>query len=127
MPQFITYNNKIFLFIRHCLFLLTTCCFLLLLTEYSAYAEYRAYQYMVRPNPLLKFEKKYYLVRSTLDPVSYVAYHGGYNSLQVDLLNTWMCMGHTSPVGKGNGIGGELCPPPTITPATINPPITLKE
>ena len=36
------------------------------------------------------------IVTSTLDPVSYAAYHGGNLTLEVNLLRTWQCMGNTS-------------------------------
>jgi hypothetical protein len=35
------------------------------------------------------------MVTSTLDPTSYVSYHGGQGALRVNLLKTWTCKGHT--------------------------------
>ncbi|WP_412471475.1 hypothetical protein [Halobacteriovorax sp. RT-1-4] len=60
----------------------------------SANAEYRVYQYMVssRLNPRGPASV---IITSTLDPNSYVKYHGGNRSIRVNLLNTWMCKGHT--------------------------------
>ena len=43
----------------------------------------------------MPIDNKGYLVTSTLDPVSYLSYHGGNSSLRVDLLRSWMCKGHT--------------------------------
>lgn len=36
-----------------------------------------------------------FIVTSTLDPKSYVSYHGGNSSIRVNLLKTWTCKGHT--------------------------------
>ena len=36
------------------------------------------------------------LVTSTLNPLAYVAYHGGRESVEVNLLRSWQCMGDTS-------------------------------
>ena len=73
--------------------------------SFSANAEYRVYQYYVKSKLKLPTDKSGYLVTSTLDPVSYISYHGGNTSLKVDLLRSWMCVGHT---------GGQkkLCPGP---------------
>ena len=73
--------------------------------SYSARAEYRVYQYYVKSRFILPQDKNSYIVTSTLDPVSYVAYHGGYDSIKVDLIRTWACVGHT-------GAGKKLCEPP---------------
>ena len=59
-------------------------------------AEYQAYQYYVKSKYNLTQKSKSYLVTSTMDPVSYISYHGGSESISVDLLRTWMCMGDTS-------------------------------
>lgn len=62
----------------------------------SAFAEYRVYQYYVRayaPNPDVS---EAYLVTSFLNPESYVAYHGGHHSIEVELLRSWVCPGDTS-------------------------------
>ena len=50
-------------------------------------------------------DTKAYLVTDTLDPVSYISYHGGGDSIAIDLLRTWMCKGHT-------GGNTELCKAP---------------
>ena len=36
------------------------------------------------------------LVTSTLNPLAYIAYHGGKESVEVNLLRSWQCMGDTS-------------------------------
>jgi hypothetical protein len=62
-----------------------------------AHAEYRVYQYMVSP------KTKEFVVndsgakpqRSTLNPVAFIAYHGGAGSVDVTLMRSWMCPGHT--------------------------------
>jgi hypothetical protein len=69
----------------------------------SAAAEYRVYQYMISPR-LTERSPASFVVTSTLDPTSYVSYHGGSGAIRVNLLKTWSCMGHTG--------GKELCPEP---------------
>ena len=66
-------------------------------------AEYRAYQYEVRPAEENRNER--YIVTSTLNPTSFPAYHGGGAALKITLLKSWMCMGYT---------GGyqDFCPSP---------------
>jgi hypothetical protein len=59
-------------------------------------AEYRVYQYYVRTKVNNLTPTTPYLVTSTLDPKSYVSYHGGSDSLEVSLLRSWMCLGNTS-------------------------------
>ncbi len=44
------------------------------------------------------------IVISSLDPMSYISYNGGSRLVNVDLLRTWICPGHT---GKK-----EVCPSP---------------
>ncbi|MEC7181191.1 MAG: hypothetical protein VXW15_00655 [Bdellovibrionota bacterium] len=61
----------------------------------QAQAEYRVYQYFVKSKFNLPQDKEGHLVTSTLDPVSYIAYHGGRQSIEIDLLRTWVCKGHT--------------------------------
>jgi len=58
-------------------------------------AEYRVYQYYVTPTLSSPKDNTNYLVTSTLDPVTYVSYHGGTGSIKVDLLRTWTCEGYT--------------------------------
>ena len=55
-------------------------------------AEYRVYQYYVasRNGP-----PSAHLVTSTLDPISYLSYHGGEESIRIDLLRSWICKGYT--------------------------------
>lgn len=60
----------------------------------SLKAEYRVYQYMVSSR-LRPQAPTSVIVTSTLDPNSYIMYHGGNRSIRVNLLNTWMCKGHT--------------------------------
>lgn len=64
-------------------------------TTGSAVAEYRVYQYYVKSRLNIKRDVASYLVTSTLDPVSYLSYHGGNDSIKIDLLRTWMCPGFT--------------------------------
>lgn len=61
-----------------------------------AMGEYRVYQYYVRSKIDKAQEQKAYLVKSALDPVSYMAYHGGGASIELDLVRTWICPGDTS-------------------------------
>ena len=69
-----------------------------------ARGEYRVYQYYVMPKNPAPDGPRAHLATSTLDPVSYRAYHGGEEVLEVDLLRTWICFGVTS--------GKDYCPPP---------------
>lgn len=67
-------------------------------------AEYRAYQYMVRPadtTNLVSAPQPKAIV-STLNPVSFKSFHP---STQATLMRTWMCVGYT---GKGK----SPCPAP---------------
>ena len=62
--------------------------------SFSAFGEYRVYQYEVFPAyPEIKNEA--YTVTSFLDPISFLAYRGGNGSLKLHLLRTWMCRGYT--------------------------------
>lgn len=67
-----------------------------ILTSLSSFAEYRVYQYVVKNKVPVIDAPKSHLVTSTLDPVSYLSYHGGATLLRIDLLRTWMCPGHTA-------------------------------
>ena len=67
-------------------------------------AEYRVFQYHIKSKNIYSFDQKSYIVTSNLDPVSYLAYHGGEGSLKIDLLRTWVCYGQTS--------GRNYCKPP---------------
>ena len=70
--------------------------FLGFLSVTSSLAEYRVYQYYVRSAVTSPRDANSYMVTSTLHPVAYQAYHGGVQSLRVDLLHSWMCFGSTS-------------------------------
>lgn len=58
-------------------------------------AEYRVYVYQVQSRFPSDFQSKPHIVTSTLDPVSYLSYHGGETSIAVDLMRSWTCVGHT--------------------------------
>jgi len=73
----------------------------------QAMGEYRVYQYLVRNKITSPFDNQSYVISSTLDPVSFLSYNGGRESIEADLLNSWMCKGHT---GKK-----DLCPSPLQT------------
>lgn len=66
------------------------------LYSFSAMAEYRVYQYYVRPKIKNLTVTSAELVTSTLNPIAYVAYNGGRESIEVNLLRSWLCMGNTS-------------------------------
>lgn len=68
-------------------------------------AEYRVYQYAVKSKNTMRNDPDTYIVTSTLDPVSYISYHGGSESINVDLLRTWICRGYT-------GFSAKHCPSP---------------
>jgi hypothetical protein len=78
--------------------------FLLFITI-NARSEYRVYQYYVKAQNPFSVDQKAHLVTSTLDPTSYLAYHGGSETLKVDMLRSWMCLGDTSQ-------HKDLCSPP---------------
>lgn len=69
---------------------------LLTLMVAPAFGEYRVYQYYVRSKLQNINPGNAQLVTSTLNPTSYVAYHGGRGSIEVNLLRSWVCMGDTS-------------------------------
>lgn len=58
-------------------------------------AEYRVYQYYVKSKMERFNATGNYLVTSTLDPTSYLSYHGGNEAIAIDLLRTWTCRGYT--------------------------------
>lgn len=62
----------------------------------QAFCEYRVYQYYVRSKLQNITTVPSEIVTSTLNPVSYIAYHGGNESVEVNLLRSWQCMGNTS-------------------------------
>jgi hypothetical protein len=80
---------------------------IMLLGTQSAFSEYRVYQYYVKSAYSSPKDKTQYLVTSSLDPVTYVTYHGGSDTIEVDLLRTWTCEGYT-------GSSNELCDSPLV-------------
>ncbi len=85
--------------------------FLSILVFQKTHAEYRVFQFTVKATNPYSMDQKTHLVTSTLDPQSYKAYHGGNETLSIDLLRTWMCRGNTS--------GQELCAPPLVKADTV--------
>lgn len=58
---------------------------------------------------------------STLNPISYVAYHGGNDSIEVNLLRSWQCMGDTSKESVCTiSEGKELVAPTPVTTGVNN-------
>lgn len=76
-----------------------------ILINLSSFSEYRVYQYNVRAMDINPLENSTYTVTSSLNPISYVYYHGGPGLVQVDLVRTWMCKGYT-------GGGMNICKSP---------------
>lgn len=70
--------------------------FIVLSSSSLAFAEYRVYQYYVRSKIQNITPQTTDLVTSTLNPLAYIAYHGGSESIEVNLLRSWQCMGNTS-------------------------------
>lgn len=68
---------------------------LLIFFSFNLFAEYRVYQYFVKPVQNLPQDSNAYLVTSSLSPQSYLAYHGGVSAMKLNLLRTWMCPGFT--------------------------------
>ena len=77
----------------------------LLAFSVTSHAEYRVYQYYVKSVFKSPKDNSQYLVTSSLDPVSYLHYHGGSDNIKVDLLRTWTCEGYT-------GGDNQLCKSP---------------
>ena len=77
-----------------------------LIFSLPAFAEYRAYQYLVKTRDpyatATKADARY--IVSTLNPQNYQRYHGG-SLITIDLLRTWICPGYT-------GRGTEPCTHP---------------
>ncbi|MBC7538303.1 MAG: hypothetical protein H7281_05755 [Bacteriovorax sp.] len=89
----------------------------ILLNSKLALCEYRVFQYYVRPKIQNITIVSAELVTSTLDPIAYVAYHGGNESVEVNLLRSWQCMGNTSKaqvcsISEGRELNGA---PPVAT------------
>lgn len=70
----------------------------LLLSASAALAEYRVYQYLVKPKTVTSMVTQIDArsVRSTLNPVSFIAYQGGASAIDATLLRSWMCPGSTA-------------------------------
>jgi hypothetical protein len=62
----------------------------------TATAEYRVYQYYAHSKIQNLTNAPFEIVTSTLDTKSYLAYHGGSESIEIKLLRSWMCLGNTS-------------------------------
>ena len=85
-------------------------------------AEYRLYQYLIRPlqTKISGVPSKPYRTTSSLDPVSYQSYHGGAQTQEIHLLQSWMCRGHTSKK-RPCPAPLDLLPWTPVTPAPENP------
>ncbi len=72
----------------------------------QAFAEYRAYQYLVKTNDpfAVATNAKARYLTSTMNPQVYKSFHGG-SFVSVDLMRTWICPGYT-------GTGQEICDHP---------------
>ena len=95
---------------------------LLFLNSTLAFSEYRVFQYYVRPKIQNIVVVSSELVTSTLDPIAYVAYHGGQESVEVNLLRSWQCMGDTSKsqicsISEGRELEGTPINPTSQSPA----------
>lgn len=66
------------------------------LLPFSLFAEYRVYQYYAQSKIQNLTNPPYEIITSTLDAKTYLAYHGGKESLELNLLRSWMCLGNTS-------------------------------
>lgn len=96
-------------------------CFALLFFSFQSFAEYRVYQYYVSSRLKMPEDQKPYLITSTLDPTSYLAYNGGEKSIKIDLLRTWNCPGHT-------GEKKPICPAPSeILEDQLNPQVNPQD
>ena len=62
----------------------------------NAFGEYRVYQYYVKSKIQNITSADAQIVTSTLNPVSYLAYNGGSQAVEINLLRSWICMGNTS-------------------------------
>lgn len=88
--------------------------FLAVMVLNNAHAEYRVYQFSVKARNPFSMDLKTHVVTSTLDPQSYLAYHGGGETLKIDLIRSWMCRGDTSnqpvcrpPIARGTATKGS--------------------
>ena len=66
------------------------------LFPHLSFGEYRVFQYYVRPKIKNITVVGSEIVTSTLDPIAYLAYHGGSESVEISLLRSWQCLGNTS-------------------------------
>ena len=57
-------------------------------------AEYRVYQYLIKSKNSLAQNHK--TITSSLNPVAYLAYHGGNTAIDLEFIRTWICPGNTS-------------------------------
>jgi hypothetical protein len=78
---------------------------LIFLVASTSFAEYRVYQYSIRTLLDKPHDNQSYIIISTLNPVTYQAYHGGSEAIHLDIVRSWMCMGNT-------GNGQEICKSP---------------
>ncbi len=64
----------------------------------SAHAEYRVYQYLVKPKNMAAMVTQVQAkpVRSTLNPVAFLSYNGGKSAVDITLMRSWMCPGSTA-------------------------------
>jgi len=64
----------------------------------SAHAEYRVYQYLVKPRnaAVMVTQVDAKPVRSTLNPVAFLSYNGGKSAVDITLMRSWMCPGSTA-------------------------------
>lgn len=72
------------------------CTIIFSFSSWNIFAEYRVYQYYTHSKIQNLTNAPFEIVTSTLDPKSYLAYHGGKESLEINLLRSWMCVGNTS-------------------------------
>lgn len=70
--------------------------FTTLIYSSQVFCEYRVYQYYVRTKLQNITNVPAEVVTSTLNPVAYIAYHGGNEAIEVNLLRSWQCMGNTA-------------------------------
>lgn len=86
-----------------------------LLLSFQSFAEYRVYQYLVSPTYPIPQDGQSFIVTSTLHPKAYETYHGGSESIKVDLLRSWICKGFT-------GDKKEFCKSPLSEALKTNVP-----
>lgn len=69
-----------------------------LLAATAVKAEYRVYQYLVKPKNLgaMVTQSEARPVKSTLNPVAFLTYSGGRGAVDITLMRSWMCPGSTA-------------------------------